>query len=258
MPTLYIDLMSQPSRACYILCKKHGLPVDVQMIRLDKGEHKKPAYLQINPLGKVPFLVDGDLRLPESAAIMAYLCDKYSLPDNWHPGSSSSSSDQAAAHQQQQEQQRRAVYESAVHWQHLNIRAGCMRLVFHTVIGPRVFKVPAVPQVAADGLKVLQQALKDLESYWLGGGSRPFMTGQQVSTPDLLCVCDLEQLRMMVAEPSQPQLEQLLAPHPIVRQWMAAVRAAVGPALYDEAHGKLAAAVARLAAAAAAKPAARL
>ncbi|KAF6257906.1 thioredoxin-like protein [Scenedesmus sp. NREL 46B-D3] len=194
MPTLYLDLMSQPSRACYILCKKHGLPVEMRMIRLDKGEHKKPAYLQINPLGKVPFLVDGDLRLPESAAIMAHLCDKYSLPDAWHPSSSSSSSSsssgQLAAHQQ-----RRAVYESAVHWQHLNMRLGCMRLVFHTIIGPRVFKVPGVPEVAADGRKVLQQALKDLESYWLAGGSRPFMTGQQLSTPDLLCICELEQLR---------------------------------------------------------------
>jgi glutathione S-transferase len=74
---------------------------------------------------QVPFLVDGDLRLPESAAIMACLCDKYNLPDAWHPSSSSSSSS-------------RAVYESAVHWQHLNMRLGCMKLVFHTVIGKRV------------------------------------------------------------------------------------------------------------------------
>jgi glutathione S-transferase len=78
----------------------------------------------------VPFLVDGDLRLPESAAIMAYLCDKFNLPEAWHPSSSSSSSQLAV-----QQQQRRAVYESAVHWQHLNMRLGCMKLVFHTVIG---------------------------------------------------------------------------------------------------------------------------
>jgi glutathione S-transferase len=34
-------------------CRKFALPVDVHMIRLDKGEHKKADYLQINPLGKV-------------------------------------------------------------------------------------------------------------------------------------------------------------------------------------------------------------
>jgi hypothetical protein len=55
---------------------------------------------------------------------------------------------------------------------------------------------------------------------------------------------------MLAAEPSQLQLDQLLAPHPVLRQWMSAVRAAVGPQVYDEAHEKLRAATARLAAAA--------
>jgi hypothetical protein len=31
----------------------YNLPVDVQMIRLDKGQHKQEEYLAINPLGKV-------------------------------------------------------------------------------------------------------------------------------------------------------------------------------------------------------------
>jgi hypothetical protein len=44
-------------------------------------------------------------------------------------------------------------------------------------------------------LQVLQQALRDFERYWLAGGARPFMTGQQLSVPDLLCACELEQLR---------------------------------------------------------------
>lgn len=56
--------------------------------------------------------------------------------------------------------------------------------------------------------------------------------------------------RMMVAEPSSPQFDHLLAPHPTVRTWMAAVREAVGPHVYDEAHAHLRAAVHRLAAAA--------
>lgn len=59
--------------------------------------------------------------------------------------------------------------------------------------GPRVFKVPASKEVAADGHKTLQQALKDLEGYWLK--DKPFMTGQQVAIPDLLCCCELEQLK---------------------------------------------------------------
>lgn len=70
------------------------------------------------------------------------------------------------------------------------------------------------------------------------------------------CVCVLLLLlptppcSMLVAEPSQPQLDQLLQPHPLVANWLQRVRQAVGVELYDEAHGKLRAAVQRLAAAA--------
>jgi hypothetical protein len=43
--------------------------------------------------------------------------------------------------------------------------------------------------------QVLKQALADLDSYWLAGGSRRFMTGDRVSIPDVLCCCELEQLK---------------------------------------------------------------
>jgi hypothetical protein len=72
---------------------------------------------------------------------MAYLADKYNVPDAWHPSSSSSSSSGGGQVATQQQLQRRAVYESAVHWQHLTMRAGCMRLVFHTVIGENICRL---------------------------------------------------------------------------------------------------------------------
>lgn len=54
------------------------------------------------------------------------------------------------------------------------------------------------------------------------------------------------QCSMMVAEPSSPQLDQLLQPHPTISNWMQRVRHAVGHGVYDEAHSKLRAAVHRL------------
>jgi hypothetical protein len=51
---------------------------------------------------------------------------------------------------------------------------------------------------------------------------------------------------MMVAEPDQPQLDALLQRHPTISNWMTRVRAAAGVAVYDDAHSKLRAAVARL------------
>lgn len=54
------------------------LQIDLQEITLDfaKGQHKRPEYLALNPNGAVPTLVDGDLVLTESRAIMQYLVSK--------------------------------------------------------------------------------------------------------------------------------------------------------------------------------------
>ena len=46
-------------------------------VNLLAGEHKHPNFLRLNPAGKVPVLVDGDLIIPESAAIVLYLADKF-------------------------------------------------------------------------------------------------------------------------------------------------------------------------------------
>jgi glutathione S-transferase len=46
-------------------------------VNLLEGEHKRPEFLKINPAGKVPVLIDGERVIPESAAIVLYLADKY-------------------------------------------------------------------------------------------------------------------------------------------------------------------------------------
>lgn len=56
-----------------ILGVKHSL-VDVD---LGGGEHKTPEYLAMNPFAQVPVLVDGDVTLADSTAILVYLAKKY-------------------------------------------------------------------------------------------------------------------------------------------------------------------------------------
>src|SRR5262249_17870845 len=46
-------------------------------VNLLTAEHRSPAFLKINPAGKLPVLVDGDLVLTESIAIVVYLAEKY-------------------------------------------------------------------------------------------------------------------------------------------------------------------------------------
>jgi glutathione S-transferase len=48
-----------------------------KLLTFSQREHKSPAYLALNPRGKVPTLKDGDFVLYESLAIMAYLDSAY-------------------------------------------------------------------------------------------------------------------------------------------------------------------------------------
>lgn len=54
-----------------------GLPYSLVVVDLMKGEQRGEAYRALNPTGRVPTLVDGDLRLWESNAIILYLADKH-------------------------------------------------------------------------------------------------------------------------------------------------------------------------------------
>jgi len=60
----------------------HHLKLDVETVNYDflAGELRSPDYMAINPNGSVPTLVDGELVLWESNAIMQYLADK--VPDS--------------------------------------------------------------------------------------------------------------------------------------------------------------------------------
>jgi glutathione S-transferase len=48
-------------------------------------EHKKPAFLELNPLGQLPVLEDGDLVLRDAQAIMMYLATKHDPGKTWFP-----------------------------------------------------------------------------------------------------------------------------------------------------------------------------
>jgi glutathione S-transferase len=53
-----------------------GLPLELVLVNLGKGEQRAPAYLALNPTGRTPTLVDGDFVLWESTAIMQYLAGR--------------------------------------------------------------------------------------------------------------------------------------------------------------------------------------
>lgn len=66
-----------PRNACVFALADH-LEVTLERVSVDltKGAQNTPDFLKINPNGKTPVLVDGDLCLWEHAAILLYLAEK--------------------------------------------------------------------------------------------------------------------------------------------------------------------------------------
>jgi len=68
-----------PSRALRVrwTLQELDVPFEAVEINLRAGEQRSPEFLKINPAGKLPVLVDGDIVLTESVAIVLYLAEKY-------------------------------------------------------------------------------------------------------------------------------------------------------------------------------------
>jgi glutathione S-transferase len=73
---LYHFPPSPNSRRVQLTAAHLGLLLDGQVVDITKGENRAPEYLALNPNGLTPTLVDGDLVLWESRAIVQYLASK--------------------------------------------------------------------------------------------------------------------------------------------------------------------------------------
>ncbi|HEU0199054.1 MAG TPA: glutathione S-transferase family protein [Burkholderiaceae bacterium] len=81
---LYSWPQSSGTRVSWAL-EELGLPYEYIELDAKKLEHRAQAYLAINPQGKVPGLVDGELTFFESGAILLHLGEKYGVEKNLWP-----------------------------------------------------------------------------------------------------------------------------------------------------------------------------
>lgn len=67
------------SRSCAVrfLLEALGVPYDLHVLDLTKNEQRTPAYLAVNPMGKVPAIRHGDALVTELPAIFIYLADLF-------------------------------------------------------------------------------------------------------------------------------------------------------------------------------------
>jgi len=72
----YHNPRSRAAMAHWML-EEVGAPYETVILDFDKGEHKTPKFLAINPMGKLPTIVHRGVVVTETAAIIAYLADAF-------------------------------------------------------------------------------------------------------------------------------------------------------------------------------------
>jgi GST-like protein len=75
MLKFYFNGSPNPTKVALFL-EEAGLPYEAIAVDTRKGDQFKPAFLAVNPNGKVPTIVDGDVAVFDSNAILLYLAEK--------------------------------------------------------------------------------------------------------------------------------------------------------------------------------------
>jgi len=182
-----------------------GLGYESKLLEFSKGENKAPAYLQLNPRGKVPTLKDGDFVVYESLAIMAYLDRKYPAPLLF-----GNTAEEAGL-----------IWRAISECESYLVSAGD-KVVRPVFFGKGLEKVEEIQQAA----QTIRQELKTLDerlaiSHWL--------VGEQISAADI-AVFPLVQLLLRAAskEAAQPLnlgLLPLAQTYPNIARWVQRIEA---------------------------------
>ncbi|XP_070689831.1 glutathione S-transferase theta-2 [Pempheris klunzingeri] len=209
---VYLDLLSQPCRAVHILLNCNKIPHTVRTVALRKGEHRTPEFTKLNPMQKVPVMVDNGFVLTESDAILKYLATKYEVPEHWYP----------------QQQERRARVHEYNAWHHSNTRPHAAKVFILEVILPAQTGSPVDEGSLNRALSQLDDTLDKLESMFLR--RQPFLCGDDVTLADLLAICEL----MQPLGGGRDVLQQ----RPKLQLWRKRVQSAIGEP-FDQAHAVL-------------------
>ncbi|HYL71171.1 MAG TPA: glutathione S-transferase family protein [Candidatus Dormibacteraeota bacterium] len=73
---LYASPMSR-GRIAHWMLEEVGVPYRYEPVNLERGEQKRPEFLALNPMGKVPAIVHRGTVITEAGAICAYLADAF-------------------------------------------------------------------------------------------------------------------------------------------------------------------------------------
>ena len=181
---LYYAAQTRATRPRWLL-EEMGVPYSLMRLDMSKKEHKAPEYMAIHPHGQVPALVDGDLALFESAAICAYLADKF--PEkNMAPAVGTPE---------------RGLYYQWLMYSMATLEPPIVQVIMHTMMLPEAQRSATQ---AEEGRKNFTQVAQVLETVLRG---KRFIVGDRFSVADIMIGSTLSWAQMLGMLGGHPILE---------------------------------------------------
>jgi glutathione S-transferase len=159
-----------------------GVDFDAVTVDLQAGAHRHPDFLKLNPAGKIPVLVDGDVVVTESVAIVLYLAEK-------HPAKRLLPTDVTT----------RAQAYRWLLFAATELEQPLWRITRHTALYPEDRRLPADVRLAGEEFR---DAAGVLERHMAG---REFVVGDDVTVADFVTAYTLDwatELRLLDGFPN--------------------------------------------------------
>lgn len=186
---IYTHPLSGSGAKVHAVLNELGLQAELITVDFAKGQHKEPWFMELNPNGKFPVLVEGDFKLWESNAIIIYLNSKVPAPGLMP-------TDPKAV----------AEVHKWLNWNSYTFYNDTFKVSWQTFY-QQFFKHPRDEKIIAEGLEAVNRDLKVLE---LGLQGREYLAGK-LSLADF-SVCT----NLLVREQAGFDLK----PFPNVKAWV--------------------------------------
>lgn len=171
------------ARSCRVrwLLEEMGIDYELVPVAFEGGRVTDEAYKQLNPLGKIPTLVDGDVTMFESGAIVEYLLEKHDdgtlAPKPGDPD--------------------RPAFLQWFHWAEATMLPPLGMLAQHAFLRPEEKRITAiVPEAKAD----LARCVEAIDAELSG---RAFLVGGRFTAADVMLGYSLQLARMLGALPTE-------------------------------------------------------
>lgn len=178
MLKIYGSDLSSPANKIRFVANYLGIKYDYIVVKLREGEHQRPEFLKINPIGKVPAIDDDGFCLFESNAICRYLADKQQ--SNIYPRGL----------------KERAIVDGWIDFGSMHVGVAVSKIVYNRIFAP-IRKVEIDERSIKEGLEFLARFLPIVDKQL---STNKYIAGNSITLADFNILAALDPVEMALID----------------------------------------------------------